>query len=96
MVLDLFNPTQDSLTAQINASALKSRIEDGLTLNFLLRRCALLTTDEYGDTYRALETYAARMQPQLSAAQVETLLHALHTMRSNMTFNTETNEAANG
>jgi len=32
----------------------------------------------------------------LSLPQVETLLHALNTMRSNMTFNTENNEAANG
>jgi DNA-binding MarR family transcriptional regulator len=32
----------------------------------------------------------------LSAAQVETLIHSLNTMRANMTFNTENNEAANG
>jgi len=32
----------------------------------------------------------------LSTSQVETLLHSLNTMRSNMTFTTDTNEAANG
>jgi len=60
LILDLFNPTDETVTAQLSASTLKRQIEEALVMNFMLHRCGITSNSEYGDTYRALVIYAER------------------------------------
>lgn len=70
VVLDLFNPSETSLSEQLSESALKRRLEEAITTSFILKRCGRLNDSEYNDTYRALMTYAQEMQPTLNTKQV--------------------------
>lgn len=74
LVLDLFNPSEASLNSQLNESALKARLEDTVTLSFILRRCNDLTPQDYDDTYRALALYTQRMNPGMAAAKLQSTL----------------------
>lgn len=74
LVLDLFNPSEASLNGQLNETALKARLEDAITVSFLLRRCEYLTQQTYNDTYRALTLYAQRTSPGISDAQLQILI----------------------
>jgi hypothetical protein len=59
-VLDLFNPSADMSAAQRSRSELTQQMEQVLTVNFLLRKCNIVTQQEYTDTYRAMTYYLYR------------------------------------
>ena len=72
LVLDLFEPDAESLTAQHSEAALSSQIEHALVVSFVLTRCHLISQQEYADSYNALITYAAssHLAPDLPSAAV--------------------------
>lgn len=70
-VLELFNPSEASLSEQVSESMLKNRMEEAMTTSFILKRCGLVSDAEYSETYQALMLYAQRMQPGLSPAQLQ-------------------------
>ena len=70
VVLDLFNPSDASLSEQLSESTLKRRLEEAMTTSFILKRCGRLNDSDYNDTYRALMTYAQKMQPTLNTQQL--------------------------
>lgn len=74
LVLDLFNPSENSLNGQLSETALKARLEDTVTLSFILRRCNYLTPATYNDTYHALVLYTQRMEPHLSGEQLQSTI----------------------
>lgn len=73
LILDLFNPS-DSSSGPRNDGDLKRQIEEALVINFVLRRCELITSHDYGETYRALASYAHRTglaaNPQAAADEI--------------------------
>ena len=72
LILDLFNPSEQALDAQLNSSGLKRQIEEAITINFILRKCDLISQREYRETYQALILYAERSglaASQAAAAQ---------------------------
>lgn len=77
IVLDLFNPSDSALSDQLSESALKSRLEEVMTTAFILKRCGRLNDSDYNDTYRALMTYAQKMQPTLTTQQVQDNFNAI-------------------
>lgn len=70
-VLELFNPSQASLSEQLSEAALKSRLEEAMTTSFILKRCGMVNDSEYSNTYQALMLYARRMQPTLSDQEIQ-------------------------
>lgn len=62
-VLELFNPSTATLSDQLNASALKNRLEELAILAFVLRRCEIISATEYNDTFQAMGIFVQRMQP---------------------------------
>ena len=60
-VLELFNPSDQSLTHQLNKTNLSQQIEQALTISFILTKCGTLSSTEYRDTFRALILYAQQM-----------------------------------
>lgn len=61
MILDLFNPSEGLADHQKNSAALAERLEQSLTIAYMLRGCDHLSESEYTDTYRAIVAYATRM-----------------------------------
>lgn len=70
-VLELFNPSDASLSEQVSETTLKSRMEEAMTTSFILKRCGLVNDTEYSETYQALMLYAQRMQPSLTPVQLQ-------------------------
>lgn len=70
LILDLFEPTPESLDAQHSAQALRGQIEQALVATFLLTKCHYFSQQEYADTYNALIRYALRSQlsPDIATA----------------------------
>ncbi len=57
-VLELFNPSEQSLTHQLNESQLSQQIEQVMTTSYVLAHCNLMDNDEYRDNFRALIVFA--------------------------------------
>jgi len=60
LILDLFNPSEATLNNQRTQSELVRQIEEAMTVSFVLRRCDMLSDEQYYDTYRALFLYIQR------------------------------------
>lgn len=71
LILELFNPGDASLTHQLSTSALEQQIEQATTTSFVLRKCELLSREEYRDVFRALILYAQQTHLVADAAGAE-------------------------
>lgn len=57
-VLELFNPSDQSLTHQLNETTVRQTIEQIIATNYVLANCKRIDTDTYRDSFRALILYA--------------------------------------
>ncbi len=62
IILELFNPSAESLDAQRTTTSVQQQIEQTLTISYVLAKCLTISQDDYRDTYRALVLYAQRMK----------------------------------
>ncbi len=60
IILELFNPSDESLTHQQNETTFSQQIEQTLTVTFVLTKCQALSQDDYSTIFRALIIYAER------------------------------------
>lgn len=70
-ILELFNPSDQMLTGQLNETAISQQIEQILTSSFVLTACKLMTGDDYRDSYRASILYAQRSKLAKDSASAE-------------------------
>lgn len=73
LVLDLFEPTPETLDAQHAERLLRQRLEEALTLTFALTRCGLIDQTEYTANYNAFIRYAhsSGLAADLTSAEAE-------------------------
>lgn len=71
LILELFNPSDQSLTRQLTTTAIEQQIEQALTTSFVLSKCGIIDRDAYRDSFRALILYAerTRLAPDGSSAE---------------------------
>ena len=72
-VLELFNPSDQSLTHQLNESELSRQVEQVMTTSYVLAHCKLMDEDEYRDNFRALIVFAqhSRLAPDAVTAEAK-------------------------
>lgn len=71
LVLELFNPSDISLTHQLSETAINQQIEQVLTTSFILTQCKLISEADYADSFRALIVFAQRMKLASGATAAE-------------------------
>jgi hypothetical protein len=73
LILELFEPTPESLDAQHRNRKLRGRIEEALVATFVLTRCGYFNTAEYNATYNAFIRYAVQvgLAPDSASAATE-------------------------
>jgi hypothetical protein len=59
-VLELFNPSDQSLTHQLNETTIRQQIEQIMATNYVLANCHLIDAESYRNSFRALIVYAQR------------------------------------
>lgn len=77
LILELFNPSDQSLTRQLTTTALEQQIEHALTTSFVLSQCGILDRDTYRDSFRALILYAERTHLAPDNASAEQLVRRI-------------------
>lgn len=68
-VLELFNPSDEMLSQQLDSSAVSQQIEQALTVSFMLSHCHIISEYDYRNTFNALVLYA--QQTKLATNQAE-------------------------
>jgi hypothetical protein len=68
-VLELFNPSDQSLTNQLNETTVRQQIEQIIATNYVLANCKRIDTDTYRNSFRALMVYAQKTK--LAANSIE-------------------------
>lgn len=76
-VLELFNPSDLSLTHQLNETAISQQIEQIMSTSYVLSRCKLMSEDEYRDTFRALILFAQHNKLAADAKSAEARVRKL-------------------
>ena len=71
MVLELFNPSDQSLTHQLNETTISQQIEQIMATSDVLANCNLISKDDYRDSFRALIVYAQQMKLARTGAEAE-------------------------
>lgn len=71
-VLELFNPSDQSLTHQLNETTVRQNIEQIIATNYVLANCKRIDTDTYRDSFRALILYAQKSNLAANAVEAET------------------------
>lgn len=61
IILELFNPSDESLNQQRTETTYAQQIEQTMTVTFVLTKCQLISQDDYSTIYQALVTYAQRV-----------------------------------
>jgi hypothetical protein len=56
----LFNPSDQSLTHQLNETTIRQQIEQIMATNYVLANCHLIDAESYRNSFRALIVYAQR------------------------------------
>lgn len=71
LILQLFNPSDQSLQNQLSTTVISQQIEQALTVSFVLTKCGTISQDDYTDTFRALILYAqqTKLSPDAVAAE---------------------------
>ncbi len=77
LVLELFNPSDQSLTHQLNKTNLSQQIEQALTISFILTKCGILSESQYRDTFRALILYAEQTHLAKNTADAEIIVRRI-------------------
>lgn len=62
VILELFNPSDESLTHQRTETTYSQQIEQTLTMTYVLTKCLLISQDDYTNIFRALILYAERVK----------------------------------
>lgn len=70
-VLELFNPSDQYLTNQMNETSLSQQVEQVMATSYILVHCNLMDNDEYRDTFRALIVFAQHTGLASDAASAE-------------------------
>lgn len=70
-VLELFNPSDQSLTHQLNETTVRQTIEQIIATNYVLANCQRIDTDTYRDSFRALILYAQTSGIAANAVEAE-------------------------
>lgn len=60
LILELFSPSDASLTEQRLTASTTQQIEQTLTASFVLTKCLIISQDDYRNAYRALVIFAER------------------------------------
>ena len=76
-VLELFNPSDQSLTHQLNETTIRQQIEQIVATNYVLGNCKLISTETYRDSFRALIVFAQRMKLADSSTTAEAKVRAI-------------------
>lgn len=71
-VLELFNPSDQSLTNQLNETTIRQNIEQIVATNYVLANCKRIDTETYRDSFRALMVYAQTTKLAASAVEADT------------------------
>jgi len=77
LVLELFNPSELSLTHQITKASLTQQIEQAITVSFVLSKCGLISADQYRDSFRALVLYAQQSHLADDAPRAEAMVRQI-------------------
>ncbi len=77
LVLELFNPSDLALDAQLNATTISEQIEQLMATSYILSNCHLLSAKDYRDNFRALIIYAERTKFAADATDAEAKVRAL-------------------
>ncbi|MFM9889774.1 MAG: hypothetical protein ACKVOE_03885 [Rickettsiales bacterium] len=77
LILELFNPSDQSLTQQLTTTAIEQQIEHALTTSFVLSKCGIINRDAYRDSFRALILYAERTHLAPDAPGAERLVRRI-------------------
>jgi hypothetical protein len=72
-VLELFNPSDQSLTHQLNETAVTQQIEQIMATSYVLSRCQLMDDAAYRDNFRALIIFAQKnnLAPDAMSAEAK-------------------------
>lgn len=75
IILELFNPSNESLGQQLAATNVYQQIEQAITVNYVLTKCFIISQDDYRDTFRALTIYArlTKLAPDEASASQKVL-----------------------
>ena len=76
-VLELFNPSDQSLTNQLNETAITQQIEQIMATSYVLSRCQLMDDDAYRDNFRALIIFAQKNNLAPDAASADKKLRQI-------------------
>ena len=76
-VLELFNPSDQSLTHQLNETAISQQVEQVMATSYILSHCKLMNDDEYRNNFRALIVFAQHNGLASDAATAETTVRRL-------------------
>jgi hypothetical protein len=76
-VLELFNPSDSTLTKQINETTLSQQIEQVMATSFVLTNCKLMDEAGYINSYRAAMVYAERTNLAPNAAEAKKMVHRI-------------------
>ena len=76
-ILELFNPSDQSLTQQLSETGLRQNIEQILTTSFVLTRCGHITEDDYRNSFLALIAYAQATKLSNDAASAEAVVRQI-------------------
>lgn len=77
IILQLFNPSDQSLTNQLSTTVFKQQIEEAMTVSFVLTKCRIITQDDYANTFRALIVYAQQTKLAADEATADTLVRQI-------------------
>lgn len=70
-VLELFSPSDQMLTHQLNETNISQHIEQVMATSYILANCHVIDTDTYRDSFRALIVYAQRTKLAANATEAE-------------------------
>lgn len=76
-VLELFSPSDESLTHQLNDTVIRQHIEQIIATSYVLGNCKRITTENYRDSFRALIVYAQRTKFADSYVTAEAKVRAI-------------------
>ena len=70
-ILELFNPSDASLTQQQTQASQSDQIEQTLTVTFILTKCQIISQDDYSTIFQALILYAQRINLAADATSAD-------------------------
>lgn len=77
VVLELFNPSDESLTHQLNDTTVRQQIEQVMATSFVLFNCKLIKSKDYQNNYLALIVLAQRNKLARDQKDAETKVNEI-------------------